>query len=66
LEKSKAGGCHFIPAPQPLDLIWKNLSMTDSARSSSKFFGALILIFAAALYTIPLLGVAALANIAAL
>lgn len=66
LEHKRKGGSHFMLAPAPADIIWKNLTMTDAKRSSSKIMGGFILVLTATLYTIPLLAVAALANLAAL
>ncbi|KAM0747717.1 DUF221-domain-containing protein [Meredithblackwellia eburnea MCA 4105] len=59
-------GAHFDLAPLPKDIIWDNLSMLDSQRSRSKFFGAILLVGFMILYIIPLVGVSVLANLAAL
>ncbi|GAA6019485.1 hypothetical protein JCM11491_000973 [Sporobolomyces phaffii] len=59
-------GSHFELAPQPTDIIWTNLTMSDGARMKNKFFGGLLLILLCGLYTIPLIAVALLANLAAL
>ncbi|GAA5992952.1 hypothetical protein JCM5350_003057 [Sporobolomyces pararoseus] len=59
-------GSHFELAPQPIDIIWNNLTMSDGARMKNKFFGGLLLILLCGFYTIPLIAVALLANLAAL
>jgi hypothetical protein len=47
-------------------LIWDNLQMTDAARTKNKFFGGILLVLLCGFYTIPLVAVALLANLAAL
>ncbi|GAA5846360.1 hypothetical protein JCM5353_005262 [Sporobolomyces roseus] len=59
-------GSHFELAPQPIDIIWPNLTMSDGARTKNKFFGGILLILLCGFYTIPLIAVALLANLAAL
>ncbi|BGP27561.1 DUF221 domain containing protein [Rhodotorula toruloides] len=59
-------GAHFDLAPQPKDLIWDNLQMTDATRTKNKFFGGILLVLLCGFYTIPLVAVALLANLAAL
>lgn len=51
---------------QPIDIIWPNLTMSDGARTKNKFFGGILLILLCGFYTIPLIAVALLANLAAL
>jgi len=51
---------------QPVDIIWPNLTMSDGARTKNKFFGGLLLVLLCGFYTIPLIAVALLANLAAL
>ncbi|GAA6005269.1 uncharacterized protein JCM10292_005362 [Rhodotorula paludigena] len=57
---------YFELAPQPSDLIWENLTMSPAARTKNKFFGGLLLVLLCGLYTIPLVAVSLLANLAAL
>ncbi|GAA5827661.1 hypothetical protein JCM11251_001775 [Rhodosporidiobolus azoricus] len=59
-------GAYFNLAPQPNDIIWDNLPMTDAARMKNKFFGGILLVLLCGFYTIPLIAVALLANLAAL
>ncbi|GAA5908026.1 hypothetical protein JCM5296_004359 [Sporobolomyces johnsonii] len=66
LRGKRRNGAHFELAPQPVDIIWENLTMGDGARTKNKFFGGLLLILLCGLYTIPLIAVALLANLAAL
>ncbi|GAA5931151.1 hypothetical protein JCM1841_002118 [Sporobolomyces salmonicolor] len=66
LRGKRRQGAHFELAPQPVDIIWENLTMGDGARTKNKFFGGVLLILLCGLYTIPLIAVALLANLAAL
>ncbi|GAA6058859.1 hypothetical protein JCM10212_002803 [Sporobolomyces blumeae] len=59
-------GSRFELAPAPIDIIWNNLTMSDAARTKNKFFGGLLLVLLCGFYTIPLVAVALLANLAAL
>jgi len=56
----------FELAPQPSDLIWQNLNMSNAARGKNKFFGSILLILLCGFYIIPLVAVSLLANLAAL
>ncbi|GAA5914365.1 uncharacterized protein JCM6883_003166 [Sporobolomyces salmoneus] len=66
LHNKRRLGSHFELAPQPVDIIWNNLTMSDGARMKNKFFGGLLLVLLCGFYTIPLIAVALLANLAAL
>ncbi|GAA5905515.1 hypothetical protein JCM6882_004773 [Rhodosporidiobolus microsporus] len=66
LHGKRRHNAHFDLAPQPNDIIWDNLTMTDAARMKNKFFGGILLVLLCGLYTIPLIAVALLANLAAL
>ncbi|GAA5973539.1 hypothetical protein JCM11641_007107 [Rhodosporidiobolus odoratus] len=66
LHGKRRHNAHFQPAPQPNDIIWENLNMTDGARMKNKFFGGILLVLLCGFYTIPLIAVALLANLAAL
>lgn len=59
-------GAHFDLAPQPTDIIWDNITMTDAARTKNKFFGGILLVVFCFFYCIPLVVVSLLANLAAL
>lgn len=56
-------GTTITLAPNPKDIIWKNLTMTDAARRSQKTIGWLWLALFCFLNTVPLLLVSALANL---
>ncbi|GAA5853364.1 hypothetical protein JCM9279_005766 [Rhodotorula babjevae] len=56
----------FELAPQPSDLIWQNLNMSNAARGKNKFFGGILLVLLCGFYIIPLVAVSLLANLAAL
>ncbi|KAI5480148.1 hypothetical protein MNV49_001808 [Pseudohyphozyma bogoriensis] len=66
LEGKRKMGSKFQMAPQPADIIWENIGLLDSQRRGNKFMGSILLVVFCGLYTIPLLGVSILANIAAL
>ncbi|GAA6040001.1 hypothetical protein JCM8097_002661 [Rhodosporidiobolus ruineniae] len=66
LSGKRRHNARFELAPQPNDLIWQNLSMSDAARTKNKFFGGILLVLLCGLYTIPLVAVSLLANLAAL
>lgn len=53
-------------ATSPRDLIWDNLNQGDAVRGKNKFFGGILLVLLCGFYTIPLVAVALLANLAAL
>lgn len=59
-------GAHFELAPQPTDIIWDNITLTDGARTKNKFFGGILLVVFCFFYCIPLVVVSLLANLAAL
>lgn len=59
-------GAHFELAPQPTDIIWDNITMTDGSRRKNKFFGGILLVVFCFFYCIPLVVVSLLANLAAL
>lgn len=65
LHRKRVKGASFQLAPLPHDIIWQNLNKSDGQRRTAAFFGGLILIVVAALYTIPLVAVAFLANLSA-
>ncbi|KAK4049970.1 hypothetical protein OIV83_003794 [Microbotryomycetes sp. JL201] len=66
LQGKRKNGAHFDLAPAPKDIIWDNITMSDHAKSKNKFFGGLLLIVFCFFYTIPLIVVSLLANLAAL
>lgn len=53
-------------APVPTDIIWENITMSDGARTRSIILGSIVSFVFLVLYTIPLLFVSLLANLAAL
>lgn len=59
-------GAHFELAPQPTDIIWDNITMTDGSRTKNRFFGGILLVVFCFFYCIPLVVVSLLANLAAL
>lgn len=59
-------GAYIELAPQPSDLLWDNMAKSDGAIRSAKIFGGLLVAFVMVLYTIPLVAVSALSNLAAL
>lgn len=59
-------GAELTLAPAPNDLVWKNANITPAARRNTKFTGMVILVIVMFLNTVPLLIVAALANLAVL
>ncbi|GAA6054811.1 hypothetical protein JCM3770_007446 [Rhodotorula araucariae] len=66
LHGKRRHNAEFELAPQPSDLIWENLTMGNAARGKNKFFGGVLLVLLCGFYTIPLIAVALLANLAAL
>ncbi|BGP43319.1 hypothetical protein JCM10450v2_007469 [Rhodotorula kratochvilovae] len=66
LRGKRRHNAQFELAPQPSDLIWQNLTMGNAARGKNKFFGGVLLVLLCGFYTIPLVAVALLANLAAL
>ena len=66
LQSKKIKGCKFALAPLPADIIWKNLATNHRSRVWARTFIFIFLIFFCGLYTIPLVAVAFLANLAAI
>ncbi|KAM0786205.1 hypothetical protein ACM66B_007009 [Microbotryomycetes sp. NB124-2] len=66
LQGKRKNGAHFDLAPAPKDIIWDNITMSDHAKSKNKFFGGMLLVVFCFFYTIPLIVVSLLANLAAL
>ncbi|BGP19976.1 hypothetical protein JCM10213_006753 [Rhodosporidiobolus nylandii] len=66
LRGKRRHNAHFDLAPQPNDIQWSNLTLSDAARTKNKFFGGILLVLLCGFYTIPLVAVALLANLSAL
>ncbi|KAG9055422.1 hypothetical protein FS842_002232 [Serendipita sp. 407] len=56
-------GTTITLAPNPKDIIWQNITMSDAARRSQRMIGWLWLALICFLYTIPLLFVSLVANL---
>ncbi|KZT53055.1 DUF221-domain-containing protein [Calocera cornea HHB12733] len=62
----KPQGTKITMAPNPKDIIWKNLTLDRATRARLRVWGFVILTIVCFFYTIPLLAISALANLAAL
>jgi hypothetical protein len=62
LKGKKPRGVKIELAPEPRDILWKNLVMSTSARISSNFFGFLYLSIVVFINAVPLLAVALIAQ----
>jgi hypothetical protein len=63
LEHKRPRGTHITLAPNPKDIIWKNLNMSDAERRTSIMFGWLWLGLATIVNIIPLVIVSVFANL---
>ena len=66
LQSKKVKGCRFSLSPLPADIIWKNLASNHRSRVLARVFIFIFLVFFCGLYTIPLVAVSFLANLASI
>jgi hypothetical protein len=66
LQAKRIKGCEFSMAPLPSDIIWRNLSKSHESKFWKKTVIAILLVALCGLYTIPLVAVSFLANLAAI
>lgn len=66
LQSKRIKGCEFSLAPLPSDIIWRNLARSHQSKFWKKFLIAILLVALCGLYTIPLVAVSFLANLAAI
>lgn len=59
-------GASLMLAPAPADIVWANANITPAARANSKVWGVFLLIGVCFLNTLPLIIVAAAANLVSL
>jgi len=66
LQSKRIKGCEFALAPLPSDIIWRNLAKSHESKFWKKTLIAVLLVALCGLYTIPLVAVSFLANLAAI